>query len=133
MESAESNTPINVREIIVEIPVSSMEKSKEWYAKVFGKKPDLEPFPGNIEFKIGGGWVQIVESETKSPGWSLNLEVYDLDLERERLRNLSIIATEIKTHPDVIKWFDLKDPDENFMRWFQVLTTDSTVTENRED
>lgn len=133
MESAGDNKPINVREIIIEIPVSSMEKSKEWYTKVFGKGPDLEPSPGNVEFKIGGGWVQIVESKVKPSGWGLNLEVYDLELEKDRLSKLNISATEIKTHQDMIKWFDLRDPDENFMRWFQVLTSDLTVAGDRKD
>ncbi len=50
---------IDVRETIVEVTVSDLSKSREWYSRLFGKGPDLEPFPGNVEFRVGGAWVQI--------------------------------------------------------------------------
>lgn len=123
---------IEVRNTIVVIAVSDLPKSKDWYSRLFGKSPDLEPFPGNIEFKIGGAWVQISKGEVKASSWSLQLEVSDLSSERERLREGGIEATEIKTVPDVISYFDLRDPDGNSMRWFQVLTSDPKVTGNRD-
>jgi predicted enzyme related to lactoylglutathione lyase len=124
--------PIDVRETITQIHVSDLERSKEWYSRLFGKVPDLEPFPGNVEFKIGGAWVQIVRGLVKPSSWSVLFEVRDLHRERERLRASNIEATEIKTQPNVISWFDLTDPDGNDMRWFQVLTTDTKVTGNRD-
>lgn len=124
---------IDVREVIVEIPVSDLSSSREWYARLFGKKgPDLEPFPGNVEFKVGSAWVQIVSGNVQpSSSWSLQLEVRDLSRERERIRAAEIVATEIKTVPNVISFFDIKDPDGNSQRWFQVLTSDPKVTGNR--
>lgn len=124
---------IDVREMIVEIPVSDLSSSREWYTRLFGKKgPDLEPFPGNVEFKVGSAWVQIVSGNVQpSSSWSLQLEVRDLSRERERIRAAEIVATEIKTVPNVISFFDLKDPDGNSQRWFQVLTSDPKVTGNR--
>jgi predicted enzyme related to lactoylglutathione lyase len=119
---------IDVRETIVEIPVSNLTKSREWYSRLFGKGPDLEPFPGNVEFKIGGAWVQITKGKVQASGWSLQIEVRDLSRERERLRECGISATEIKTVPDVISYFDVSDPDGNAMRWFQVLTSNPKVT-----
>ncbi len=44
------------------------------------------------------------------------------------MRQGGIAATEIKTVPDIISYFDLSDPDGNSMRWFQVLTSDAKVT-----
>lgn len=120
--------PIDAKDLITEVPVSDIKRSREWYVKLFGKPPDLEPFPGNVEFKIGGGWAQIVEGEVKPTNWNLQIEVVDLSKERERLRAGDIQATEIKTVPGVISYFDVKDPDGNGMRWFQVLTSDPKVT-----
>jgi len=99
---------------------------------LFGKGPDLEPFLGNVEYKIGGAWVQISKGNVKPSSWRFEIEVYDLQHERERLRKAGISATEIQTSPGVIRWFDLKDPDGNNMRWFQVLTTDPKVTGGRD-
>ncbi len=66
----------------MEIAVSDLTKSRQWYAKLFGKKgPDLEPFAGNVEFKVGGAWVQIVNGEVQpSSSWSLQLEVIDISV-----------------------------------------------------
>ena len=119
---------IDVREIIVEMRVSDLPKSREWYSRLFGKGPDLEPFPGNVEFRVGGAWVQIVSGKVQVSSWTLQLEVRDLPRERDRLRDGGIAAGEIKTVPNVISYFDLRDPDGNAMRWFQVLTSDQAVT-----
>ena len=119
---------IGVKDVIVVIAVSDLSKSREWYSRLFGKGPDLEPFPGNVEFKVGGAWVQISSGKVRSSSWSLQLEVRDLSLERERLREAGIAAGEIETAPNVISWFDLSDPDGNAIRWFQVLTSDPKVS-----
>ena len=132
MQSAGTQRVIDVKEAIVVIAVSDISKSREWYSRLFGKGPDLEPFPGNAEFKVGGAWVQISKGKVQASSWSLQLEVQDLSRERERLREARIGATEIKTVPNVISYFDLNDPDGNTMRWFQLLTSDPKVTGNRD-
>lgn len=131
MKTVRPQGSIDARETITEIQVSDLAKSKEWYSRLFGKPPDLEPFPGNVEFKIGGAWVQIVEGEVKPSSWSILFEVRDLSRERKRLLESNIDATEINTNPNIINWFDLTDPDGNAMRWFQVLTSDTKVTGGR--
>ncbi len=119
---------VDAKDTIVEIQVSDLQKSREWYSRLFGKGPDLEPFKGNVEFKIGGAWVQIVSGKPQPSSWNLQIEVRDLSSERQRLRDAKIDATEIKGVPNIISYFDVKDPDGNSMRWFQVLTADPKVT-----
>ncbi len=128
MQDIETREAIDVRETIVVIAVSDLSKSREWYSRLFGKTPDLEPFPGNVEFKVGGAWIQIMSGKPRASSWSMQFGVRDLSLERERLRKSGITAGEIKTVPDVISYFDINDPDGNAMRWFQVLTSDPKVT-----
>jgi predicted enzyme related to lactoylglutathione lyase len=132
MKSTGAQGPIDVRDTIVQIAVSDLSKSRGWYSRLFGKGPDLEPFPGNVEFKVGGAWVQISNGKVQPSSWSLLIEVRDLSRERERLRKSEIAASEIQTIPNVISYFDLSDPDGNTMRWFQVLTSDPKVTGGRD-
>jgi predicted enzyme related to lactoylglutathione lyase len=132
MQNAAVQQTIDVKETIVVIAVSDSSRSREWYSRLFGKGPDLEPFPGNVEFKVGNAWVQISKGDVKPSSWSLQLEVRNLERERERLRKAGIEATEIKTVPDVISYFDLNDPNGNSMRWFQILTSDPKVTGKRD-
>ena len=42
-----------------------------------------------------------------------------------------IPVPEIKTVPNLISWFDIRDPDRNAMRWFQALTTEKKVVGDR--
>jgi len=130
MDSHPQNS-IDAKEMITEIAVSDLSKSRDWYSKLFGKVPDLEPFEGNVEFKIGGAWVQISKGSVTPSSWLLNIEVRDLARERERLHGVHIEATEIKGVPNVISYFDVRDPDGNALRLFQVLTSDPKVTGNR--
>jgi predicted enzyme related to lactoylglutathione lyase len=130
--TVQTQESVGVRETITVITVSDGAKSKEWYSRLFGKGPDLEPFPGNVEYKLGGAWVQISKGNVKPSSWRFEIAVYDLQRERERLRKAGISATEIQTSPGVISWFDLEDPDGNKMRWFQVLTSDPKVTGGRD-
>ena len=124
----QAHQPIQVKDIITIIPVSDLARSKEWYSKLFGKPPDLEPFPGNIEYKLGNAWVQISKGAVKPSSWNLHIEVQDLSIEHNRLLGQGLTTSEIGTTPGVITWFDIKDPDGNNMRWFQVLTADPKVT-----
>jgi|GEM_PF-1042554 len=128
MESRGARGVIDVRETIVEVAVSDLEKSRAWYSRLLGKGPDLEPFPGNVEFRVGRAWLQIVKGEVQPSSWNLQLEVRDLSRERERLREAGVEAAEIKTVPNVISYFGIKDPDGNPLLFFQVLTSDPKVT-----
>ena len=122
---------MGVKDTITVVKVADLPKSRKWYSKVFGKQPDLEPFPGNVEFKVGGTWVQISEGKVLPSSWSLQVEVEDLSRERERMIKAGLEVARIETAPGVISWFDIRDPDGNSMRWFQVLTADSKVTGKR--
>lgn len=75
--------------------------------------------------------MQTVQGEVRPSSWTILFEVRDLAGERLRLRRAGIEAPEINQVPDVICWFDMKDPDGNSMRWFQVLTKDSKVVGDR--
>lgn len=128
MAPAAQESTIDAVHTITEISVRDIKKATEWYSKVFGKGPDLEPFPGNVEYNIAGAWVQISAGEVKPSSWSIQFEVKDLARERERLLMAGVPVPEIRSEPGVISWFNIRDPDENQMVWFQVLTSDPKVT-----
>ena len=122
---------IDAREMITEIQVSDLARSRDWYCRLFGKDVDLEPFEGNLEWRISGAWVQIVKGEPKASSWGLRIEVRDAHRERERLRKAGVDATEVKTIPGTIAFFSIRDPDDQDLLFFQVLTSDPKVTGGR--
>lgn len=131
MANQRKQISIVVRETITEISVSDLEKSRDRYSRLLGHGPDLEPFPGNIEFKVGDARLQIVKGKVQPSSWVFQFEVRDISGERERIRTAGVHAAEIKTVPDVISYFGIKDPDGNSLLFFQVLTSDPKVTGGR--
>ena len=119
---------IGARDIITEIQVSDLARSREWYSRLFGKDIDLQPFEGNLEWRIAGGWVQISQGEPKPSTWGLRIEVNDIHFERERLRKSGVEAKEVRTVPDTIAFFTIRDPDDQDIWFFQVLTKDPKPT-----
>ena len=128
MVDPKAHGTIEARDVITEIQVSDLARSREWYSLLFGKDVDLQPFEGNLEWKIAGAWVQISQGEPKPSTWGLRIEVKDIHRERERLRNAGVAAKEVKTVPDEIAFFTLRDPDDQDIWFFQVLTKDPKVT-----
>jgi hypothetical protein len=53
MQNAATQRVIDVLDTVVVIAASDISKSREWYSRLPGKSPDLEPFPGNVEFNLG--------------------------------------------------------------------------------
>jgi len=131
MPDAAAHGTIEARETITEIQVSDLDRSREWYSLLFGKSVDLEPFQGNLEWKIAGARVQIVKGEPTPSTWGLRIEVRDVHKERERLRRAGIAAKEGKTVPGTIAFFGIRDPDDQDLLFFQVLTSDPKVTGQR--
>ena len=117
--------------MLVRIAVRDLSRSRQWYERLFGKRPDLEPLPGQIEFNIAGTWLLIEEGEVSPSSWNIRLEVGDLTREREHLQQLGIAMTEVKTVSGAIDWFSFADPDGNSWMFFQVSTTDPRVTGKR--
>jgi len=99
MQDVGTREAIDVRETIVVITVSDLAKSREWYSRLFGKAPDLEPFPGNVEFRVGRAWVQIMKGKVQASSWSLQLEVRDVSRERERLREVGFQPARLRQFP----------------------------------
>lgn len=77
-------------------------------------------------------WAQIVAGKPRSSSRGLQIEVQVLSKERQLLQEAKIEATETNTAPGVISWFDVKDPEGNSMRRFQVLTTGAKATGKRD-
>jgi predicted enzyme related to lactoylglutathione lyase len=121
------------RDVITEIKVRDLPKSREWYSLLFGKDIDLQPFEGNLEWKIAGAWIQISKGEPKPSTWGLRIEVKDIHRERERLRKAGVAAKEVKGVPGTDSFFTIRDPDDNDIWFFQVHTTDPKVTGDRKD
>lgn len=110
---------LKVKSSTVGLPVSNLEKSASWYAKLLMSDEKLMPVEGVIEYQIGSIWIQLFEEKITVSKNALRLEVEDLETEFERLKALGVIVNEvIEDVPDIIRYFDFSDPDGNKLSFY---------------
>ena len=61
---------MEVSEVTIGIPVVELARSRDWYERMLGKPPELEPVAGLAEFRLAGTWLQLMERSAARPGWS---------------------------------------------------------------
>ncbi len=127
MADTASRGGIDARDCITAIQVSDVARSREWYARLLGRPPDLEPF-GNQEWRIAGGWISLQAGEPKPSPWQLHVEVRDVHREHERVKAAGIPVAPVQTEPGELSFFVVTDPDNYTVLLFQVLSRDPKVT-----
>jgi predicted enzyme related to lactoylglutathione lyase len=64
------------------IPVGDIAVAREWYARLFGRAPDLIPHEREVAWQLASaGWVYVVEDLPRAGGSLVTLLVEDLDTE----------------------------------------------------
>jgi catechol 2,3-dioxygenase-like lactoylglutathione lyase family enzyme len=113
--------PMDPTEATVSLPVRQVEKARSWYENLLGKRPDLEPIPGIVEFKVGGTWLQLEEGTPGAARFVFRIGVRSLEQERSRLVRMGIPVGEVETVPNVIRFCDFADPDGNPLSLYELL------------
>lgn len=104
----------------ISIPVSDLNSSTEWYQQLLGDVESFSPAEGVVEFMLNEKtWLQLFEGEVAANA-ILRLEVMDIKMQYNRLRNLKLSPSEILLVPNVVSYIDFKDPDGNQLSFYQI-------------
>lgn len=112
---------MEITEVTLGIPVVDLARSRDWYERLLGFAPELEPVAGMAEFRVAGAWLQLMEVRAPRPGWAFRIGVQNLETEFGRLRAGGFEPTEIETVPGVIRFLQLRDPDGNAVSLYELL------------
>ncbi len=113
------NTP-SFASTTISFPVTDVERSTQWYKQLLGEVESFAPAEGMIEFQLNElTWLQLFEGPI-SLGTILRLEVKDLKLEHQRLTDLGMLLSPIELVPNVVSYFDFKDPDGNQLSFYKL-------------
>ena len=103
-------------------PVSDLEKATKWYQELLGEVESFSPAPGVIEFQLNEvTWLQLFEGELSS-GAILRLEVGDINTMHKKVYTMGSSPNDIDTVPNVVSYFDFKDPDGNQLSFYKLET-----------
>ena len=104
-----------IKTIYAHIACSDLSNSTEWYAKLFGRKPDALPMPGLAEWHYGeAAGIQLFEEKPHAGASTLTLGVTDLDGEHARFEKNGLQPGDLEDAKQ-FKIFRTRDPDGNLV------------------
>ena len=106
----------------VGLPVTNLADSVKWYQEVFQISQVQHPMEGVAEMKIGTVWLQLYENNSITAENALRFGVTNVEKVRKRLVEMGLRVEEISEVPDLIRYFDFRDPDGNGMSFYQLLS-----------
>ena len=71
---------MSIHGVLAQSTVRDLEAAQEWYAALFGRRPDADPMPGLLEWHLGEGYgVQVFAEPERAGRSSVVLQESDLD------------------------------------------------------
>lgn len=95
------------------VAVKDLKAAIDWYARLLGRKPDLQPMTEVAEWQFsGGGWMQVFESPKHAGSSSVTLVETDIE---ERITDLKAKGIQIFSaiRSDSVAIAIIADPDGN--------------------
>lgn len=103
--------------VLAVVPVSDIEVSSAWYAKLFGRPADNNPMPPLVEWQVvPGGWVQVFVDEQRAGSGLVNVAVDDLAAHVEGARAAGLSPGDVEDVNKGVQLSTLTDPDGNLVR-----------------
>jgi glyoxylase I family protein len=104
--------------VLAVVPVSDIEKSRDWYSSLFGRSADNNPMPTLVEWQVlPGAWVQVFSDPQRAGSGLLNFAVDDLDSHLAQVRERGLDPGEIVDANKGVRLSTVTDPDGNTIRF----------------
>ena len=101
-------------ELFAGMPVSDLERAKDWYSRLLGAEPSFLPNESEAVWTLDGQrHVYAVVDELRAGGGHLTLFVTDLEPRIERISHRGIEPTTDETYGNGVRKVEYHDPDGN--------------------
>ena len=108
------------------IAVGDFASALEWYARLLGRRADVEPMEGLAEWHSSeGGGIQLNHDGARAGSSELTLEVGSLDDRLAALEAEGMPVGPIESIPGVVKAATVTDPEGNQINFAEDLTDGS--------
>jgi glyoxylase I family protein len=109
---------MSVEHVLAVVPVSDVDKSRQWYATLFGRPADNNPMPSLVEWQVlPGAWVQVFNDRDRAGSGLLNFAVDDLENHLADVAGRGITTEEIVDANRGVRIATVTDPDGNAIRF----------------
>ena len=102
------------KDIAAVVATADFAVAREWYARVLGRDPDLEPVSGVAEWQVAAtAWLQLIEDAERAGRSAVRIGVDDLGVHLAWLAEAGIEAGDPVNIADMVLVVDVADPDGN--------------------
>jgi glyoxylase I family protein len=108
---------MSIEHVLAVVPVSDLEKSRDWYSSLFGRPADNNPMPTLVEWQVlPGAWVQVFSDPQRAGSGLLNFAVDDLEGHLAQVSGRGLNPGEIVAANKGVRLSTITDPDGNTIR-----------------
>lgn len=113
----------NVNSVIAVIPVKDQGSAVGWYKKLLGRDPDIIPMDGIAEWHLAeNAWLQVTADPERAGGTTVIIGVNDIDAHHGSCEEANVSLGEVVEYPEIIKMFEVVDPDGNKVTFVQDIS-----------
>ncbi len=104
---------MTTRNALAGVAVGNLDSAIDWYARLLGRQPDLQPLKDVAEWEFsGGGWIQVFQDSGRAGASFVTLVETDVEA---RIADLEAKGIPVKTasRSDSVVLAIVADPDGN--------------------
>lgn len=113
----------SITSITHSLEVRDLADGREWYSRLLGRAPDLEPVPGVLEWQLFPSvWIQVAEGDSvHATAQMLRMGVDDIDETVAELAAADIDVGDVERIEGTIAYCEFADPSGNRLSIYQEL------------
>lgn len=113
---------MKINSVTVGLPVTNLVQAIDWYRQLLGKLEELNPAEGIWEVCVTPSFtLQLFELESEeTSSKNVGFETSDIEASRTLVLSLGVMAGEIETVPDAVRYFEFSDPFGNLLSFYQL-------------
>jgi len=112
-----------IMSVTIGLPVSDLKKATDWYRKVLENPEIINPAPDVSELMLTStSWLQLFQVKTvESNPTVLRFETNNIVASHELAIKYGNQVGEIEIVPNIIKYFEFRDPFGNTLSFYELL------------
>jgi catechol 2,3-dioxygenase-like lactoylglutathione lyase family enzyme len=116
--------PEKFNDIAAVVATRDYAAARDWYSRLIGREPDLEPIDRVAEWQIAAtAWLQLMEDPDRAGRSAVRLGVDSVAAQTAELNDLGITTGELVVIAGMVKVIDIADPDGNEVSFVEDLST----------
>lgn len=105
-------------------PVKDHHRASAWYSTLLDRSADVVPMDDVAEWRLtDSAWLQVTVDPRRAGSTTIIIGVDDLDAQHSHCYRVAAAPSQIEEYPDVVRIFEVVDPDGNTVAFVQDISS----------